>query len=335
MSWRAGTAILITARERAELVPFQDEAGDLGPTEVAGRTIATLVSAGTELNGNYLGTSFPTRPGYAAAFEVTEVGAGVRRVRPGDLVYCAGKHRSVQRHPEDEVIALPAGLDPRAAVFARLMGVSMTTLVTTRARPPVRVVVTGLGLVGHLAARIFATCGYRVTAVDPSPVRRAIAERAGLGDVRATVPLDDPTVSGRAALVVECSGHEGALLDGCRVVREGGEVVIVGTPWRARTELSAHELVHAVFHRYVTLRSGWEWQLPLQPDEFRNMVTGLGSPASLTGNLEAALGWLADGRIDPTGLSETASPAEAPNAYQRLLRDPAAPLSFVFDWTAG
>src|SRR5947209_1491064 len=82
-----------------------------------------------------------------------------------------------ERAARERALPVPEGLAPEHAVFARLMGVSMSTLTTTRARPPAKVLVTGLGLVGHLAAKIFAACGYEVTACDPSPVRREFAER--------------------------------------------------------------------------------------------------------------------------------------------------------------
>ncbi len=132
-------------------------------------------------------------------------------------------------------------------MFCRLMGVSWTTLVTTTARPPDPVVVTGLGPVGNLAAQIFQAAGYAVTAVDPVASRRTLAKQVGLTDVQETVPAIE------VALAVECSGHEQAVLDCCQHVRKRGEVVLVGVPWRKRSELSAFDLLHAVFHRYAVL----------------------------------------------------------------------------------
>src|SRR5204863_6310376 len=128
-----------------------------------------------------------------------------------------------------------------------------------------------------------------VTACDPSPSRRAIAEQAGIGRVLSAVSGDAQEPVGEVSLVLECSGHEQGAVDGCRVVRKRGEVVLIGTPWQRRTDLPAHELLHLIFHRYVTVRSGWEWELPLHPTEFR---TG-----SIHGNLAAALRWLSEGRV--------------------------------------
>jgi threonine dehydrogenase-like Zn-dependent dehydrogenase len=317
--------LTFTGPEMAELLPFEPDPSPLGPREVAGPTLVTLVSAGTELHGAYLGASFPARPGYAAVFRVEEVGVEVARFRPGDLAYCSGPHRSRQRVPQERALPVPDGLPPEEAVFARMMGVSMTTLQTTAARPPEQVLVTGLGLVGHLAAQIFTACGYDVAAADPSAERREIAARAGLSRVLPAVGEDDPELAGRISLAVECSGHEGAVLDACRVVRKGGEVVLVGAPWRRYTEATAQDLTRLVFYRYVTLRSGWEWELPLDAGDFR--------PASIWGNYAAALDWLAAGRVRVGDLYARFSPVEAQKVYQMLLRGRPPRLAVLFDWS--
>lgn len=326
MSSKLEYAVTITAREQAELLPVERDTRPLGPREVAGRTLATLVSAGTELAGTYLGTSFPRVPGYAAVFEAQEMCSEVEGITVGDRLFCMGPHRSYQRVSREQALAVPEELASEAAVFARMMGVSMATLTTTTARPPEKVMVMGLGLVGHLAAQIFAACGYEVTACDPSAPRREIAAQAGITRVLPAPPLDDATVAGQVALVLECSGHEQAAVDGCRVVRKRGEVVLVGTPWQPRTDLSAHELLHLVFHRYVVLRSGWEWQLPLQPAEFRRN--------SIFGNIAAALQWLAERRVRVDSLYRTVSPRDAQQVYQDLLHQRHERLAAVFDWTA-
>ena len=199
--------ILITAPRRAELAAVDRPVEPLPPNSVEGQTLATVVSVGTELAYAYTAESgHPHSPGYAAVFEVETVGAEVTDLSPGDRAFCMGPHRSFQRVPRAEAVPVPASLPPERAVLARLMGVSMTTLVTTSARPPGPVLVTGLGLVGHLAARVFAACGYRVIGVDPVASRRELIA-AAIDRVEPSVPLDDPSVGARVALAVECSGH--------------------------------------------------------------------------------------------------------------------------------
>lgn len=320
--------VQFTSQEVAELVEVgPDPPRPLGPEEVAGKTLKSVISAGTELamyQGLLQGATFPLSAGYAAAFVVQEVGEEVTGFRIGDLAFCMGPHRSFQRSHQNHLLKVPPGLAPEFAAFARLMGVSMTTLTTTEARPPAKVVVSGLGPVGHMAARIFDLCGYEVFAVDPSAARREIALQAGLERVYSSIPLSDPAVAKHVSLVVECSGHEQAVLDACNVVQKRGEVALVGVPWKRRTELLAHEVLYAVFHNFVVLRSGWEWEIPRHPTEFHH--------SSVYGNTQAALRWLAEGKMSVEGLFGVASPHEAQRVYQDLLHSRGERLAVVFDW---
>jgi threonine dehydrogenase-like Zn-dependent dehydrogenase len=257
--------------------------------------------------------------------QVEQVGEGVTDLAPGDRVFCAGGgHRSHLCLPARNVIPVPAGLTAAAATFARLVGVTFSTLTTTTARPPDLVLITGLGLVGHLGAQLFDRCGYQVIACDPDAGRRALATEAGLPCVLPALPLDDPQVAGQVALVVECSGHEQAVVEGCRLVRKLGEVVLVGVPWVQQTDLPAHALTHAIFHQYAVVRSGWEWQVPRHEADFQ--------AGSIQRNLAAALQWLADGRLQAEGLYEEADPRNIQQVYQNLLHRRVSKLGVVLDW---
>ncbi len=317
-------AISIVAGEEAELVDIAPP-GALGADEIRGRTLCTLISPGTELACNYTGDSFPSYPGYAATFVAEELGAHVRGISRGDLCFCMGPHRSFQQVDAKAAHAVPTGLPPEKAVLARLMGISMTTLMTTAARPGDRIMVTGAGPVGYLAARIFARSGYEVFVVEPDQTRRRQVEQSGLRCVYDKTPVDDAAIAGTVALAVECSGHEQAVLDACKLVRKRGEVVLVGVPWRRQTDAYAHELLSLVFHRYVVLRSGWEWELPHHAADF--------SPHSIHTGFDTALRWLADGRIATEGLVTRADPRDAQGTYQDLLHRRTKGLFMIFDWT--
>ena len=319
-------AVRVTAFQQAELVDIPSDDTPLGPGEVTGKAITTLISQGTELGNHYAKTKdFPYRPGYAAAWKVERVGSGVADLKPGDLVFSRGEHKLEQREKRAMIAKIPVGLSPDVATFARMMCVPMATLISTKAYPPQRVVVTGLGPVGHLAAKIFAACGYEVTGVDPQPGRRQFLEGAGLAALLPSIPVDEAGFAGSVAIVVECSGHEKAVLDGCRVIRKGGEVVLVGTPWRKLTDISAWEITNAVFFKFAVLRSGWEYELPDLATEFR--------PGSIMENFATALAWLASGRVKVDGLYQKVSPAEAQKAYQDLLHNRVPSLVTLFDWT--
>lgn len=317
-------AISISAKEHAELVDIAAPR-TLGVNEIRGRTVCTLISPGTELAWNYIGTTFPTFPGYAAVFAATDIGSEVKGVSEGDLFFCMGGHRSFQQVEAHAARPIPKELPPEKAVLARLMGVSMTTLMTTVARPGDRVLITGAGPVGFLAAQMFALSGYDVLVAEPNAVRRHWVEQSGIRSVFAKTPFEDASIGGTVALVVECSGHEQAVLDACHVVRKRGEVVLVGVPWHRQTDIFAHELLSLVFHKYVVLRSGWEWELPHRATDF--------SPHSIHAGFDAALRWLAEGRIRTDGLITQTDPRDAQYVYQDLLHRRAEGLFTVFDWT--
>ncbi len=101
-------------------------------------------------------------------------------------------------------------------------------------------------------------------------------------------------------------------------------MVLVGVPWRRCSDRTAFDLAHAIFHRYAVVRSGWEWELPLHPQDFRTN--------SIFGNQEAAMRWLAEGRLSVKGLYATASPRDCQTVYHSLLHGSWDALTAVFDW---
>ncbi|HBC88358.1 MAG TPA: dehydrogenase [Lentisphaeria bacterium] len=316
-------AVTITAKEKAELREVAEPPA-LKPNEVRGRTLCTLISPGTELAWNYCGKSFPSNPGYAAVFSAEEMGTDVKDIKKGDVFFCKSGHRSIQQCDAGDAVRVPEGLAPEKAVIARLIGVSLTTLITTTARPGDIVIVTGAGPVGYLASQIFSISGYEVLIVEPDAGRRDLVKKTcGLKAVE-KIPFEDKSICGNVALVVECSGHEQAVLEACKAVRKRGEVVMVGVPWQKKTDLCAHELLHAVFHKYVVLRSGWEWEIPLHSSDFR--------PHSIYSGYQTALKWLAEGKVKLDGLSTLLDPRNPQEAYQDLLNKRAKGLFSIFDW---
>jgi threonine dehydrogenase-like Zn-dependent dehydrogenase len=199
-----------------------------------------------------------------------------------------------------------------------MIAVPMAALVTTGARPGSRVGVVGLGLVGNLAAQAFAASGYEVVAWDPVEERRGLLP-SGLRVLASPEESED-----EYDLVVDCSGHDGAITQAARHVARNGELVLTGTPWAKYSEHSAHEIFHLVFHRYLHLRSGWEWQLPIQQEAFRE--------GSVIQNFRTALRWLDDGDIQVRPLASTITPEQAQQAFEALASRTAPTLTSVIAW---
>jgi len=157
------------------------------------------------------------------------------------------------------------------------MGVSMTTLMTTAAMPGDRVMITGAGPVGFLAAQVFALSGYDVLVAEPDAVRRRQVERSGIRSVFAKTPFEDASIAGTVALGVECSGHEQAVLDACRVVRKRGK-------WSWSASLGVARRMPMPMNCYLSCSTSTSYCAADVPMKAGTQSTSRGRPAMATGS---------------------------------------------------
>jgi 2-desacetyl-2-hydroxyethyl bacteriochlorophyllide A dehydrogenase len=330
-----GERVVFQAPMQAAVEPCEVDERDLGPHEVIIRTRVTLISPGTELanlQGKlHMNTDAPRwypmeRVGYANVGEVIAAGAALE-VQPGQRVYSMGTHASIVRVDARErfCVPVPDVLSDEQAAFVRLANVSITTMRTTIARGGDGVAVLGLGLVGNLAAQVFQACGMRVNAIDLSAARREIATRCGIRGVHGP-----EAVSGLARqhrLVVEATGSAEALAGAIGLAQNGGEIVMVGAPWGGdQNSVPSSRLTRDLFYRFLTLRSGSEWEIPRQP------VPQLAD--AIVHNIETGLAWLADGRLQVTPLiTHQLAPSRIQDAYDGLLTRTDEYLGVILRWT--
>jgi threonine dehydrogenase-like Zn-dependent dehydrogenase len=127
------------------------------------------------------------------------------------------------------------------------------------------------------------------------------------------------------------------VLEGCNMVRRMGEVVLVGVPWRKYTDLTAHDITNAVFFKHVTLRSGWEWELPMHGRSFlwEELLEGYNNaPHSIFSGFSRALTWLAQDRIPLDGLIHRTTPGAPELLYAGIMQRDIAEPFIVLDWGA-
>lgn len=331
-----GERVVFLEPGKVAVEPFTIPDVELGPYEVTVQTRTTLISPGTELARLHGKLAFeddvpPNYPmeivGYANIGTV--IGAGSKlTVKPGDRVYTMANHATVARVDSRHslCVPVPAGLPDEEAVFVRLATVSMTTLVTTFARPGDRVAVVGLGLVGNLAAQVFQASGMNVDAFDLSPRRRQIAQAAGIESVHDGSAMGQFDQTHR--LVIEATGSAKALASAVPLAAPGGEIVMIGAPWGGvANSVPSSELTRLIFFRFLRLRSGSEWEIPRQPEP---LAAGSNHQNSVT-----ALHWLATGRLRGAPLiTHRIRPEEAQAAYDGLAEHPNDYLGVIIDWDA-
>ncbi|MGM9608537.1 MAG: zinc-binding alcohol dehydrogenase [Oscillospiraceae bacterium] len=326
----------------------------LEPDEVAGNTLYSLLSVGTEMNfylGNYINSpvvaKYPRHCGYACSFRVEAVGSDVTDVKPGDICYCRGPHATIQRVRRRDLVKLPEGMDPRRAPFTKFMCVGMTTLTDSYAKPPAKVMVSGLGIIGVMAAQVFQRCGYNVIGVDPSQARRELARQCGITKVFAQPPLDDPEYGGQISLALECSSVESGAMGCARMVRRFGEVVLVATHLVRTEDRQMNELLNVIYRNNVTFKGGVEWKIPVYEPDFsaskNTAQLGNDVPAvyhapysiqnSYEMNMKAAVQWLAEGSILVDHLYDLHDPRNCTQIYKDVSEKKNIKPALMFDWS--
>lgn len=230
----------------------------LGPTEVLARSVLSGISHGTELAwyrgkaaalhkgwdpGNRLFTAdgspraYPVAPGYETVARIEQIGTDVEHVRPGDLVYLDRPHADLHLLDQDTARRglLPDGVRAEQAVFYPLARVALGGVHDALVQLGDQVVVTGLGVVGLLAAQFAAKAGAHVIGIDRYPLRLQTAAELGISVLDATAVRDiaaavRAATGGRGAdAVIEASGSYQLLHQAIRTAAIAGRVATVSS----------------------------------------------------------------------------------------------------------
>lgn len=194
--------------------------------------------------------------GYSAAGTVVEVGPHVTGFAVGQPVAIAGagfaNHAEVCSVPANLGAAVPEGLDPVYACFATVGAIALQGIRQAAVTPGENVAVIGLGLVGHLTARLLHAYGHSVVGIDVSSA--AIQRADGLPLAGGWTP-GDPALSAGVAELTNGRGLDAVIVTAAtpsndpvrlaaRLLRDRGRIVVVGDVGLAleRTPLYEKEL---------------------------------------------------------------------------------------------
>ncbi|WP_448628504.1 zinc-binding dehydrogenase [Geodermatophilus sp. URMC 64] len=262
--------LLFTAPRQVELAPV--DVPEPGPGEVLVRTLASGISTGTELlcyrglldpdlpldeRIGALGGTFrhPFPYGYSC---VGTVEGSADSVPTGTLVFVFHPHQDRFVVPGDDVVALPAGTDPRTATLFPLVETGLQLSLDAGQVAQETVVVLGLGAVGVLTALLLRRADATVLAADPLAERRDLAGSLGITAV-APEELPARVPAGGVPLVVELSGAPGTLAGALPLLAHEG-TALVGS-WYGRQEVALP--LGAEFHRRrLTIRSSQVSTIP-------------------------------------------------------------------------
>jgi NADPH2:quinone reductase len=256
----------------------------------------------------------PFSPGMELAGVVTEVGAGVRNLAPGDRVIASpGRGGFAQEClvSADRVTPLPAGMDfETGSAFLLTYSTSLHALQDCGHLEPgeTLVVLGAAGGVGSSAIEVGKAMGARVIAAASSEEKLAFCKTLGA----------DETIDYQAAdlrqRILHLTGGKGADVVYDPVGGAHTEAALRATAWRGRLLVIGFasgvipqvKLNHALLKERSLVGVYWgDW---VQRD-----------PAGQRRNVELLAAWFAEGRIRPA-VSERVPLAEAPAAMTRLLQ---------------
>ena len=305
-----GLGVLVTRPGRAELVPL--EAQLPAPGEVTVELLVSAISAGTEraqwLRLPNARPQLPFAPGYSGAGRVLAVGRGVEGVAPGDLVALPrARHASVATLPAAWAVRVPDGVPLEQAALVYLAVIAGYGVRRAEPRSGEPVCVLGAGPIGMLAHRLAVLAGAGpVTVVAASRRREEQALRAGAASfVLASDGLDGLD----AAAVIEATGDPEAIASAVAAARDGGTVVLLGSPRGVSRAVPVAEIQR----RGLRLVGAHVSALATQAkrageDPFRGLA-------------ETFLAGLAGGRLRADDLAgEAVDPREIALLYRRLAR---------------
>lgn len=320
-------------------VALHEEDAALKPAagELLVETQYSLISTGTELaclSGGEDWFQMPATPGYCCVSRVLEAGAGMEEYRPGDLVFHYGMHTRYQLtspNPWNLIAKVPEGVDLRLIPMVRMATIAFTSIRVSDIQLGDLVVVSGLGLVGIMAAQLAKLSGATVIGIDPAPHRRALAEQVGVDRAVAPDAAEDAVKElGRgfgANTVIEATGIPACAESCLKLVGYHGEMILLGTPRGGYETKLANVLrcVHLDEMGCVTLKGAHEWRLPIQRDRF--------TKHSIERNTYICFDLIAKDQLHVAELiSREIAPEQAPDTYLELNRDRNACLGVIINW---
>ncbi len=304
---------------------------DPGESQVLVRSEFSVASPGTELRclaGRQADIAFPFVLGYSAAGVVEKAGRG-SGLAEGDRVFCPGGlgfqdgmnngwggHSLRILQEAAKVVPMPPRLSARRAAAAKIAAIAHHGRCVARPATDDRVVVLGLGLLGQISARWFAS-GHEVLACDLDETRIELADEAGLQTMRIDrdlQPLAEQWAN-RADIVVDVTGVDAVIDQAVRLLRS--------RPWGDTEQRPPIYLVQGSYPGAVSI--------DYQP-AFVKEAAFLFPRDNGRADNEAALQALADETLQIDDLlGYVVSPAQAQEAYDEL-RGRSRTLTAVFDW---
>lgn len=281
----------------------------------------------TTLESAFNRLSEPMPMGYSGVGKIVSCGKGVTSVRPGDYVSMVGQayHSEVNRVNRNLIAKLPEGIvDYKPYAFAALAGIALEGIHQAEVFPGETVAVIGLGLLGHITARILDAygcdvIGYDVT--DKSLCGTRLAAFLYSGDDNAA-DMTKTFTRGRGVdrVIITAAADSNAPMDlAAAITRDRGVICMIGVTQMNidRRPFYERELTFKIARSYGPGRydPSYEEQGNDYPIGYVRFTEGR--------NIEEFVRLVSSGRVDFTDLITHVYPfEEAKRAYELITSNP-------------
>lgn len=178
----------------------------------------------------------PLPLGYCNAGTVVAVGEGVTEFRIGDRVASNGRHAEYVSVPKHLAARIPDGVTDEEGSFAVIGAIALQGIRLVQPTFGETVVVTGLGLIGLIAAQLLRANGCRVIGLDFDSQKVALAESLGIHAVQVGENTDPVQIvntithaAGADAVLLTASTKSNEVVSqAARMSRKRGRIVLVG-----------------------------------------------------------------------------------------------------------
>jgi polar amino acid transport system substrate-binding protein len=273
----------------------------------------------------------PIPLGYSVAGIVTAVGSDVHDVKVGDRVACAGlgyaNHAEIIFVPKNLFVPVPNDVPDSQATYVTLGAIAMHGVRQANQQLGASILVVGLGLVGQIAVQICRAGGYRVIGLDLDKKKCEFAVNNGAhAAFEAKTPNLHNLIQGLtdgqgvdAVLVTAASRKSGEVLNlVAELCRDRARVVVVGD---VKMDLERRRYFDKELEIVQSRSYGPGRYDPNYEEKGQDYPIGYVRWTERR-NMQVFLQYLADNRLDVSGLTTHTYPhAEAEKAYS-LVTDP-------------
>lgn len=328
-----GRIIMLAGPEKMEVrdyTPAEPKAD-----EVLVKNEYSAISAGTE-RANIIDMPntvhrFNRSFGYNSVGIIIKKGADIKEYEVGDRVLCffAGGHRSHSIAKAANLCKVPKDVDPRDAALVIIGGFGLEGARRTRLEIGESGLVMGCGILGMFAVQCLKLMGgCPVIAIDFNKQRLEIAKQLGADYI---FTPDEENLREKVLAVtggrgidaaVEVTGSAKALSQALTLMAKRGRISLSGCTRVSDVPIDFYQFVH----RPGVQLLGCHTSVRPSSDSFPGCWTAHDDHRTL-------LDLIAAGRLRVAPIiSETVSPENAVEVYDRLAKDANAPLGVLFDW---